>query len=30
MFVKEIDKSSDARIYRTVVVIDGIEWYFYW
>lgn len=30
MFVKEIDKSLDVCIYCMVVVIDGIEWYFYW
>ncbi|STF33193.1 2,5-diketo-D-gluconic acid reductase B [Escherichia coli] len=30
MLAKEIDKSPDARTYRTVAVIDGTEWHFHW
>lgn len=29
MLAKEIDKSPDARTYRTVAVIDGAEGHFY-
>ncbi len=30
MLAKEIDKSPDARTYRTVAVIDCTEWHFHW